>query len=99
YAGATVRRVEATARALHPLLEPGPELQLELAAAAGVPELVRRDGAIYAYLSRADFEAEALAWRLRRDNGVAWTELEREALREAVPALSPRYAFGVLVGA
>jgi D-amino-acid dehydrogenase len=98
YAGATVARVEATARALRPLLEPGPELQAELAAAAGVPELVRRDGAIYAYPSRADFEAEELAWRLRRDNGVAWTELEGEALWRTVPALSPRYAFGVLVG-
>ena len=98
YAGATVERVEATARALRPLLEPGPALQTELAATAGVPELVRRDGALYAYPSRADFEAEALAWRLRRDNGVAWAELEGEALRQAVPALSPRYAFGVMVG-
>ncbi|UZF90877.1 NAD(P)/FAD-dependent oxidoreductase [Bosea sp. NBC_00550] len=99
YAGATIGRVEATARALRLLLEPGPTLQAELAAAAGVPELVRRDGALYAYPSRSDFEADALAWRLRRDNGVAWTELEDEALRRAVPALSPRYAFGVLVGA
>lgn len=99
YAGATVRRVEATARALRPLIEPGPELQAELAAAAGVPDFVRRDGALYAYPTRADFEAEGLAWHLRRNNGVAWTELEGEALRHAVPALSPRYAFGALVGA
>ncbi len=99
YAGATTARVEATARALRPLLEPGPAMHAELAAAAGVPELVCRSGAVYAYPTRADFEAEALAWRLRRDNGVSWTELQGDALRQAVPALSPRYAFGVLVGA
>jgi D-amino-acid dehydrogenase len=99
YAGATTARVEATARALRPLLEPGPAMQAELAASAGVPELVCRSGAIYAYPTHADFEAEALAWRLRRDNGVSWTELEGEALRSAVPALSPQYAFGVLIDA
>ena len=71
HAGATVRRVEATARALRPLLETGPDLHAGLADAAGVPGLVQRRGLIYAYPTRADFEAEALAWRLRRDNGVA----------------------------
>ena len=99
YAGATVRRVEATARALRPLLEPGPGLHEALAADAGVQRLVRRKGLIYAYPTAADFKAESLAWRLRRDNGVAWTELDGEALHAAVPSLARQYGFGVLVPA
>jgi len=99
YAGATVRRVEATARALRPLIERAPALHADMAEAAGVADLVRRDGVLFAYPNRAAFEAEALAWRLRRENGVDWTELEDEALRAAVPALSGRYRFGALVPA
>ena len=97
HAGATVRRVEATARALRPLLESAPALHADLATSAGVAHLVRRDGLLYAFPGRADFEAEALAWRLRRDNGVVWTELDGDALRAAVPTLSPRYRFAAFV--
>lgn len=97
YAGATVRRVEATARALRPLLESGPASHVALAEAAGVPDLIHRRGLLYAYPSRAEFQAEALAWRLRRDNGVGWTELEGAALHAAMPGLARRYGFGALV--
>lgn len=99
YAGATVRRVEATARALRPLLESGPARHAALAEAAGVSDLVWHRGLLYAYPTRADFEAEALAWRLRRDNGVVWTELDGGELRKAVPELAPHYLFGALVPA
>jgi len=99
YAGATVKRVERTAAALRSLLEGSPERHAALAAQAGVPELIRRSGLLYAYPSREAFEAESLAWRLRRDNGVAWRELDGDALRGMVPALSPRYSLGVLVEA
>ena len=47
--------------------------------------------------SRADFEAEALAWRLRRETGVRWLELSADELRQREPALSRRYTFAVLV--
>jgi len=96
-AGATVPRVEATARALAPLLRDGPTRHARLAAEAGVAELIRQDGLLYAYPDRRAFEAEALAWRLRRDNGVQWTELSAEQLRAREPALDPRYRFGALV--
>ena len=98
-AGATVGRVERTARALAPLLAASPERHAALASEAGVPELIRRDGLLYAYPSRADFAAEALGWRLRGDNGVEWTELDAPALHALVPTLSRHYGFGVLVGA
>lgn len=98
-AGATVARVEAIARALSPLLKEAPTRHAQLAAEAGVPELIRQDGLLYAYPDRQAFEAEALAWRLRRDNGVQWIELSADELRAREPALDPRYRLGVLVEA
>ena len=96
-AGASVARVEATARALRGLIGDAPDRHRRLAAEAGVPELVARQGLLYVFPSRAGFEAEALAWRLRRDNGVRWIELDADELRQQEPALDRRYTFGVLV--
>ena len=96
-AGATVARVEATARALRALIGDAPERHRRLAAAAGVPHLVARQGLLYVFPTRAEFEAEALAWRLRRDNGVTWIELDADELRQQEPSLDRRYGFGVLV--
>lgn len=96
-AGATVPRVERTARALRALLADAPARHAALAAEAGVPELVERRGLLYAFPDRAAFAAEALAWRLRRDNGVVWRELDGEALHLLEPSLAAHYRFGVLV--
>ncbi len=97
HAGSTVARVEATARALRPLIADAPARHRRLAEEAGVPELVARQGLLYVYPSRTAFEAEALAWRLRRDNGVRWIELDADELRQQEPALDRRYSFGALV--
>ena len=96
-AGATVARVETTARALRQLIGDAPDRHRALAAEAGVPELVARQGLLYVFPSRAAFEAESLAWRLRRDNGVRWIELDADELRQQEPSLDRRYSFGVLV--
>src|SRR5579875_1234386 len=98
-AGATVARVEKIARALRPLVADAPERHRTLAEEAGVGDLIRRQGLLYIFPSRADFEAEALAWRLRRENGVGWIELDADELRQREPALDRRYRFGVLVEA
>lgn len=98
-AGFTETRLRRTAGLLSQLLHDGPDLHLALAAQAGVPELIRRDGLLFAYLRRADFEAEALFWQLRREHGVIWEELDRAALAAREPGLSPRYTFGALVAA
>ena len=99
YAGATVHRVEATARALSALLRDAPSRHAELAAEAGVPELIKHSGLLYVYPDRAAFEAEELSWRLRRDNGVRWIELDADELHRREPALDRRYRFGALVEA
>ncbi len=96
-AGSTLARVEATARALRPLVGDAPERHRRLAEEAGVGHLVARQGLLYIFPSRTEFEAEALAWRLRRDNGVRWIELDADELRQQEPSLDRRYRFGVLV--
>jgi D-amino-acid dehydrogenase len=96
-AGATEARVAATARALRPLLIDAPEHHRRLAEEAGVGDLITRQGVLYVFPSRADFEAEELSWRLRRENGVRWLELSDDELRQREPSLSRRYTFGLLV--
>ncbi len=98
-AGATEARVAATAAALRPLVADAPERHRRLAEEAGVGELIERRGLLYVFPSRAEFEAEALAWRLRRDNGVRWLELPEDELRQQEPTLDRRYRFGVLLEA
>ncbi len=96
-AGATEQRLAATARALRPLVENAPERHRRLAEEAGVGELIQRQGLLYVFPDRAAFEADALGWRLRRDNGVRWIELDENDLRQREPGLDRRYSFGVFV--
>ncbi len=96
-AGATAARVRRTAGALSALLHDAPQRHRELAARIGQPGLIASRGLLYVYPDRAAFDAEALAWSLRRDNGVQWRELDDGALRSAAPQLGPGYRFGALV--
>ena len=98
-AGSTVAKVEATARALAPLIADAPDLHRALAEEAGVADLIRRSGVLFVFPSRADFEAEATSWRIRRDNGTRWIELTENELRQREPGLARRYTFAILVEA
>jgi D-amino-acid dehydrogenase len=96
-AGSTAAKVAATGRALQPLLADAPALHRKLAEEAGVGELITRQGVLFAFPDRAAFEAEALSWSVRRDNGVKWLELSEDELRQREPALDRHYKFAVLV--
>jgi D-amino-acid dehydrogenase len=96
-AGATAAKVRPTAKALRALLYDAPERHRRLAEEAGVGDLIRRQGVLHVFPSRADFEAEALAWQLRRENGVRWLELSEDELRQQEPALDRRYKFGLII--
>ena len=98
-AGSTLPRVEATAHALARLLNDAPSRHRALALEACVPDLIEQRGLLYVFPDRAAFAADALAWRLRRDNGVAWTELDADGLHQQEPSLDRRYRFGVFVAA
>ncbi|MFB0690340.1 NAD(P)/FAD-dependent oxidoreductase [Agrobacterium pusense] len=96
-AGSTVRKVEQTARSLNLLLKDCVLHHQALAKRCGCEHFIRKDGLLYAYPSRHSFESDTLAWRLRRENGVKWRELEGEDLRSFEPALDSRYLFAALV--
>ena len=96
-AGSTAAKVAATARALRPLLADAPALHRQLAEQAGVGDLISRQGVLFAFPDRAAFEAEALSWSVRRDNGVKWLELDQDELRQREPSLDRHYTFAVLV--
>jgi D-amino-acid dehydrogenase len=96
-AGWTEAKVEATARAIRPLLEDAPALHRDLARRAGVERLIERRGLMYIYENRAQFESEAMAWRIRRKVGIEWLELDADEMRQREPELDRRYGFGVLV--
>lgn len=96
-AGWTWGQVAEIARALRPLVVDAPALHKALADEAGVGHLIERRGLIYVYPSRADFEAEAKAWEIRRAVGVRWLELGPDELYQREPDLDRRYTFGVMV--
>jgi D-amino-acid dehydrogenase len=95
--GWTAAKVETTAFALRALLKDAALLHAQLALDAGVPDLIERQGALHIYRARADFEADSLAWVIRRKTGVEWIELSAEELRQREPELDRRYTFAVLV--
>jgi D-amino-acid dehydrogenase len=96
-AGSTPEKLATIARGLRPLLADAPARHRALAEEAGVGDLITKQGVLFAYPNRAAFEAEALSWRVRRDNGTKWLELDEDALRQQEPTLSRNYNFAVLV--
>ena len=96
-AGSTVEKIAATARALRPLLADAPARHRALAEEAGVGDLIARQGVLFPFTDRAAFDAEALSWRIRHDNGTRWLELDEDELRQREPLLHRRYTFALLV--
>src|SRR5690606_17455426 len=67
-----------------------------LAAEAGALELLRRDGFIRLYRTAEKLDAaRADAARWRREFGVAYRALDREAMKQAEPDLAPVLAGGI----
>ena len=97
FAAWTYPQVERTASGLRTLLRNAPALHEEMAGRAGVAELIVRQGLLHAFTSKAEFEQDARAWQIRKNEGVSWIELDEQALRIHEPDLDTRYTFGVLV--
>ncbi|WP_353655618.1 NAD(P)/FAD-dependent oxidoreductase [Variovorax gracilis] len=95
--GWTEKRVQRIADALRTLLADAPALHARLAHEAGVPQSIERRGLLHVYRSRAEFEGDALAWRVRQRAGVQWTEWDAETLRGREPDLDARYTLGIFV--
>jgi D-amino-acid dehydrogenase len=97
WAGWTEEKVQRAADALRPLLKDAPALHKALAEAAGVGQLIERRGLMYIYENRAQYESEAMAWRVRRKVGIEWIELDANDLHQREPELDRRYTFAALV--
>jgi D-amino-acid dehydrogenase len=93
----SLEKVEAQARALAPMLRPSLETLAPLVKEAGAEALVHKRGHLFVYRSKEAFLKEALAWRLRRENGIEWDEFDADGLRQLDQGLSRDYVYGVLV--
>ena len=94
---ARMKNVEANADALRRLVAQTFDAYAPLVKAANVPEIVQRPGYVVVYEAEADFEADALAWRIRRERGVEFDVLDGPGIRKLEPALAPIYPRGVYI--
>jgi len=66
-------------------------------AAAGIGDLVVRQGALFVYATEQGFRAGDEEWDLRRSRGVKPEAIDAAAIRELEPALSPRFQRGYFI--
>lgn len=86
---ANARDAARRARALTPII--GDSLEDHRALAAGTPaeRYIFESDYVFLYPSRADYEADAFSWGLRRENGFRWEVLDGDDFRACEPAFSP----------
>lgn len=96
-AASDIRRVERIADALRALLVQTFDAYAPLVKDAGVADLIHASGYVVAYSTRRAFEADALAWKIRRDRGVTMDELDADAIRRLVPQLHGEYETGLFL--
>jgi len=72
-------------------------LEEHRALAAGTPaeRWLKPSDYLYLYRDRAAFEADAFGWNLRKEHGIAWEELEGQAVREYDPLFAHDLGFAV----
>lgn len=92
-----IARVNQIADGLRALLKNTIVDWLELAGWARAERLIRTTGYLVVYESERALRDASLAWRLRRDRGVVWQQLDAAAIRDLEPALGPAYAGGMLL--
>jgi D-amino-acid dehydrogenase len=93
----TPEKVEAQSIALSELLKRTYRDWDPLWKAAGLDGLVKRDGNLCLYETRAEYEAEAESWRIRRDRGVRVEVIDRHEIRQLEPDVAPIFEMGVLL--
>jgi D-amino-acid dehydrogenase len=62
---------------------------------AGLDAMVKRDGVLYLFESRAQYEALAPEWKLRRDRGIRIDVIDRHEIRQLEPAVAPIFEVAV----
>lgn len=87
----------ATCEALYPLMAPSLELYTQLADEAGAPDLISRNGALYAYESEKKFHTARAGFQRRQERGFDFLPLDRHQIQEREPSLSATYKWAYLV--
>jgi len=96
-ANANAKQAERASIALYSLIRDTVPAYEELVLRARCSDLVRRSGYLVAYESERSYRDDALAWKLRRDRGVVFDEVDAAGIRGLVPQLGPDYVRGVHV--
>jgi D-amino-acid dehydrogenase len=96
-ANANRKQAEHASKALYSLIRDTVPAYEDLVLRAHCSELVRRSGYLVAYESERSYSDDALAWKMRRDRGVNFEDVDAAGVRELVPQLSPDYVRGVHV--
>lgn len=89
--------VTRIAHGLAPLTKDTVAQHRDLSAGTPAASWLEESGYLYAYPSRAAFAADGFAWRLRREAGFAWDELDGAALAAFDPNLGPGIGLGILM--
>ena len=80
---------------MRPLLRETFDAYVPLVQNARVSDLIRQTGYVVAYERRASYAGDWMAWKLRRDRGVAVEELDDAGVKELVPQLTGNYEIGL----
>jgi D-amino-acid dehydrogenase len=91
------KQAEHASKALYSLIRDTVPAYEDLVLRAHCSELVRRSGYLVAYESERSYLDDALAWKMRRDRGVNFEDVDAGGVRELVPQLGPDYVRGVHV--
>lgn len=60
----------------------------------GTLDMLRKDGNLQVYESKAEFEASLPGWDARHKHGIEFQHLDAEGMAAIQPGLSPRFTFG-----
>ncbi len=86
------------AKALNVVIGDSLDQHLHLAKDTPAEKWIVPSDYVFLYPDRSAFEADRFAWKVRRENGFVWEELEGEALTTYEPALADTLGFGVRLG-
>lgn len=95
--GRTSAKVGHKAAALAQLLGSSTDLHRALADEAQLSHLIRKDGLLYTYRTKADLERDTKWWNMRRDLGVRWRFVDGRELHEMEPAIDQKCHGAILV--
>ncbi|MFL9903641.1 FAD-binding oxidoreductase [Paraburkholderia fungorum] len=90
-------KIKHQSLALKSILSRSLEALMPLVDDCGAHDLVRRDGILIVYRSGQSVASDSRGWNLRREHGIHWEELDRDAVRDFDPNLTRDIQFGKFV--